>query len=93
MGKKKSHEYWVKEKALKKQKQTLEDQMDIVGPQSDLLELEEALKDSDDDVMPMDVDRRDRKALGLNVKKKIEKAKVAKRKVKKSNKAVQYMER
>ncbi len=95
MGKKKSHEAWEKEQALlKKQKQEQEDEkMDVVGAQSDLLELEANLQDSDDDLAPMDVDHpRNAKSTKLKPK-KIEKASVKKRKAKSAEKALMYTER
>jgi hypothetical protein len=90
MGKK-SHEKWAKELALKKKKQE-----DVVGPQSDLAELEDALKDSEEEkALPMDVDspKKKKKGLGLKLKKKIEKTNVKKRKSKKEDKAVVYQEK
>lgn len=95
MGKKKSHEKWAKEQALKKkQQEDAAEGMDVVGEKSELRDLEACLlEDDEDEPVPMEVDQQHRPnkaaAKGLKLK-KIEKVAG---KEKKQKRAVKYMER
>jgi hypothetical protein len=90
-----THEAWLKQQQAKRHKQS---EMDVATDASELRDLETAIEEDESDnssVAPMDVDKPDLPAAdrGLKIKKKAEKASVAKLKKKKAIQTVKYSER